>query len=166
LRWKGSRTAAWLVTALGALACGSGKLADITIVSHPGGYGGAPASAESTCSPLTDPATLAVDGASRELSWTLCHFDAPNLYTLRTGQRVVTEAELEPVQAALDRLTPGMPEGMCGPDGGVLTLDVRAEASTELYISNSSCPPDWSAGRTPATGISDLWLKVQDLSGE
>jgi hypothetical protein len=96
----------------------------------------------------------------------VCHFDAPNLYTLRTGQRAVTEGDLESVREVLGRLTPGKAEWMCGADARFFMLDVRGEASTELYISSSSYPADSSASRTPATGIGDLWLKLQALSGE
>ncbi len=55
---------------------------------------------------------------------------------------------------------------MCGAAAGFLTLDVRVEESTALYISSSSCPAESSDGRTLAVGIGDLWSKLDELGAE
>ncbi len=158
-----------IAAALGSLACAStddGAFQDVTVARYPNGIGGAPAAPESTCDPLADRDFIAVYGASRGLAFSSCHFDAPNVYSLKSGQRLLTEAEFASFDQALARVKAGTPEGTCGADAGFLTLDVRTEVSTAFYISSSSCPLESSAGRTPATGISDLWVRLDELSGE
>jgi hypothetical protein len=164
-----------VATVFGALGCGGGVDAvddtetafeRVTVVRYPGGFGGAPAAVESTCDPHAYLDTLTADASSGELSWDRCHFEPPSLYSVQQGQRVLTAAELDSVEQTLARLEAGTPEAMCGADAGFLTLDIQKMASTELYISSSSCPAEASAGRTPADGISDLWLRMSELSGE
>jgi len=104
--------------------------------------------------------------ASSHLSWDLCLVVPPNVYTRSTDERALSETELHSVEQTLAELEVGTPEGMCGADGGFLTLDVRTGSSAALYISNSSCPVDFSAGRTTATGVGQLWLALQGLVGE
>lgn len=139
---------------------------ELTLVRFPGGYGGAPAAPESTCNPYADRDTLRVDEASSHLSWDLCVVVPPNVYTRSMDERALSEPELHFVEQTLADLEVGTPEGMCGADGGFLTLDVRTGSSTALYISNSSCPVDFSAGRTTATGVGQLWLALQGLIEE
>jgi hypothetical protein len=161
-----------MAAALGALACGAGggenepAFESVTLVRLPAGYGGAPAGPGSTCSGLSYRDTLAVDGASQRLSFDRCGFEAPDVYTVRQGQRTLTAAELDTIEQTLARLDVGTPEWVCGADAGFITLDVRKEASTELYISASNCPGEFSAGRTTATGIGDLWTQLDELRGE
>jgi hypothetical protein len=155
--------------ALGALGCGGEDAEDpaferVTLVSHPGGFGGAPAGPASTCDPRSQKETVAVERASRAISFETCHFEAPNAYTLRSGESALTEGELGAVEQALARLQAGTAEWACGPDAGFLTLDVQEGVSTDLYLSSSSCPSEASAGRTLASGIGDLWSQLLELS--
>jgi hypothetical protein len=170
-RWDAERArrVLWLAVALSSLACAGkndGAIEDVTVARYPGGIGGAPAAPESTCDPLADRDSIAVYSASRQLAWSICRFEAPNVYARQRGERLVTEGEFDSFEQVLAEVKTGTPEGMCGADAGFLTLDVRTDASTALYISSSSCPPEVSAGRTPATGISDLWVLLDDLSQE
>jgi hypothetical protein len=175
-RWKSDsawvRLVVTVAATLGALACGDGDGDDypafelLTVVVHPGGFGGADAGPASTCSARTHRDTFEVDGPSLALSFDLCSFEAPDIHTLRQGHRALTESQLESIGQTLARLDTGTPEWMCGADAGFITLDVRKEASTELYISSSYCPMEFSAGRTPATGIPGLRMKLSELSGK
>jgi hypothetical protein len=169
-RSASARAVTAMVAAIGALACGDAEderaFEWTTLVRHPGGFGGAPASPESTCSGYTYRSTFAVDGATRGLSFDACAFTAPDVHTLLQGQRTLTDAELGSIEHALARLAEGTPESRCGPDAGFLTLDVREKGSTDLYISASHCPGEFSIGRTLATGIADLWTNLDALSRE
>jgi hypothetical protein len=172
------RTGVWIATALGALAraggnggaveqtpaVSDGAFENVSVVRYPGGFGGAPASPESTCNPLADADTLALDGTSHQLSWNFCRFDPPSTYATRVGQRELSDEELASVEQTLALLEAGTAEGMCGADAGFLTLDVQTKTSTELYISRSSCQSETSAGRAPATGIADVWQTLDALS--
>ncbi len=165
---------AWGASAL-ALACSGGSdgakgtaqdsqdSAQFTLVVYGGGFGGASPGPGSTCD-LSTQGTFEVDEAARQFSWNYCHFDLPDQYLLRVGQRTLTEAELGSAEQTLAKLEVGTPEGTCGPDAGFATLDVHDAAGTKLYISASDCPAPSSSGRTVATGIDELARTLEMLS--
>jgi hypothetical protein len=177
-RWVRTRLL-WIAVAIGPGACSAGDLNadessagagngagaespaidDLTVVRYPG-YGGGPGSAESTCDPTTRPDTLAFKGASRELSWDLCRVETAPVYTTQVGQRTLADGEIDSIRQTLDQLKVGT--AVCLVDVGLMTLDVGAGASAEHY---ASCPPESMEDRTAASGISDVWTTLEDLSG-